>query len=385
MSKRQVIVLWAIALVLVVTLIAVKSSRSEGFQSATDRSRGDNLLADFEPTEVAKLEIIRGDTRSIMAKKDGQWVVSNRDDFPADTPAVNELLRTLDEVKVTQGVEADPSFAPRFGMDPKASDDEELGTEMILSNDAGTELARLTFGKNVEGESANPMNPFGGGGGSTGRFVRNHGDSSGIYITSELFPTLLPEASVWLSNDFVKVQRIKSVKVTEAGKPEAVAWELTREDDTKDFTLVGKQDSENIDNSALSPFKNLLSYARFEDVVPAEATKTAWQDDQKMTATLVTFDNFTYTIDFGPAKASEEGSLLKEGDYLMTVAVTAEIAAEREKPEDESEEDAKKADEAFANTKKELEENLAATQKLAGRVFKVSKFTVDALLKQRAD
>ena len=63
----------------------------------------------------------------------------------------------------------------------------------------------------------------------------------------------------------------------------------------------------------------------------------------------------------------------------------AKIAAEREKKDDEKEEDAKKADEEFATAKKALEDKLAAEKKLAGRTFKVAKYTVDALLKKRAD
>ncbi|MFC7336652.1 DUF4340 domain-containing protein [Haloferula chungangensis] len=376
MNKRQVIVLWAIALLLVVALIAVKSTRQDGFQSATERSRGDTLLSEFEPAEVAKLEISNGDNSATAVKKDGNWVIANRDDYPADAAAINELLRKFDEVKVIEGIEADPSFAPRFGMDPKATEDNEKGTEVVLLNDAGTELARLTFGKNSEGES-NPMNPMGGGG-ANGRYVKNAADTSGIYKTSELFPTLSADASAWLDEDFVKVTRIKSVTVSEAGKPDSTAWKLSREDGSKDFVLEGKKDDEEINSSALSAYKNLFSYARFEDVVPAADAEKEWQADQKQTATIETFDGFTYTVDFAPVKDDAES-------YLMTISVDAKIAAEREKPEGEKEEDAKQADETFAADKKALEEKLAAEKKLEGRTFKVAKYTVDSLLKKRAD
>jgi hypothetical protein len=376
MSKRQVIVLWAIALLLVVTLIAVKSSRQDDFQSATERTRGDTLLAEFEPAEVAKLEIRNGENLTIASKKDGQWVITNRDDYPADAAAINELLRKVDEVKVTQGIEADPSFAPRFGMDPKASDDSDKGTELTLSNDAGTGLAHLTFGKNLESES-NPMSPFGGGG-STGRFILNHSDTSGVYITSELFPTLNADASTWLAEDFIKIENIKSVTVSEAGKPDATAWKLTREDNAKDFTLEGRKDDEQIDNPALSAYKNFLAYARFEDLVPTAETGEAWQTEQKQTAIIETFDGFTYNIEFGPLKDDAESQ-------LMTVKLEADIASEREKKEDETEEAAKAADEAFATSKKSLEEKLAAEKQFEGRTYKVAKYTLDPLLKKRAD
>ena len=67
----------------------------------------------------------------------------------------------------------------------------------------------------------------------------------------------------------------------------------------------------------------------------------------------------------------------------MKVIVKAKIPQERKQEEGETEEDAKEKYEAFATRKKELEENLAATQKLEGRTFQVTKFTVDALLKNR--
>lgn len=376
MSKRQVIVLWAIALLLVVTLIAVKSSRQDDFKSATEKSRGDTLLSEFEPAEVAKLDISNGDNLTTATKKDGSWVIANRDNYPANPAAINELLRKIDEVTVTQGIEADASFAPRFGMDPKATEDSEKGTELVLTNDAGAELAHLTFGKNLEGEG-NPMNPMGGGG-STGRFILNHADTSGVYITSELFPTLSADASTWLNEEFIKVEKIKSVTVSEAGKPDSSAWILTREDDTKDFVLEGKNDSEEIDNPALSTYKSLLSYARFEDVIPAAETEAAWQADKKQFATIETFDGFTYTVNFAPLKDDSES-------YVMTVSVDAKIATEREKPKDETEEAAKTADEAFTASKKALEEKLAAEKRLEGRTYKVAKYAVDSLLKNRAD
>ena len=377
MSKRQVIVLWAIALLLVVTLISVKSSRSDGFQSATERSRGQTLLSDFEPANVAKVEIRRGDRTTIATKKDAKWVITNRDDYPANARALNDLLRTLDEVKITQGTESDPSFAPRFGMDPKATEDEDKGIELVLSNDADTELTRLTFGKNTEGQS-DPTSPFGGGGGATGRYVRNHADTSGFYITSEVFPTLDPDPSKWLDHTFVAVQKIKSVNVSEAGKFDNIAWKLTREDATKDFVLDGKKDDEDIDNTALSSYQNLLSHARFEDIIPATEVDAAWQADQKKKAVIQTFDGFTYNIDFAPAKDDSES-------YLLTIKVDAEIASERIKKDGETEEAAKTADEAFATEKTALEEKLVSEKTLEGRTFKVTKYTLDSLTKNRSD
>lgn len=388
MSKRQVIVLWIIALALTGALVAVKSKTGKGFEEATDRSRGETLLADFKDDagQVARISITQGGMSAVLTRKDGTWVVANRDDYPANTTTVNELLRTLAETEVTQGIGADPSLAPRFGMDPGASDDAEKGTDLVLSNDAGTELAHLTFGKNVESGS-NPMNPFGGGGAS-GRFVRNHADTSGVYVTKELFPTLSPDPARWLATDFLKVEKIRSVTASQPGAADTTEWTVSRADEDGDFTLEGKQDNEQLDTNTTNPLKNLFSYARFEDVVPADKAGAAWNEKFKRKVVIATFEGFTYTIEVGPEKVDKETdedptATPKETAYLMTVAVSASIPAERKAEEGESEEDAKSKQEAFETRKKELEEHLAATRKLEGRTFKVTKYTVDPLLKDR--
>jgi hypothetical protein len=69
----------------------------------------------------------------------------------------------------------------------------------------------------------------------------------------------------------------------------------------------------------------------------------------------------------------------------MTVAVEADLAKERKKPEDEKPEDAEAAQKIFDDRLKALTDSLDKTKALEGRTFEVSKFTVDALLKNRTE
>ncbi|MFM2168633.1 MAG: hypothetical protein RIS79_3004 [Verrucomicrobiota bacterium] len=384
MSKKQVLALWIIAIALVIAVVVVKSTKSESFTTATERSRGDTLLADFKPDEVAAITITKGQETLNLKKTEGTWTVTERDNYPALVRSINELLRTLAEVKVTQGIEADPASAPRFGMDPESDNPEEQATDLVLADAGGKEIARLTFGKNLEAAS-DPMSPFGGG--STGRFIRNHADTSGIYVTSELFPTLTAKAEAWLHDDFLKVEKIQSIAVSEPGKPDATAWKLTRPTADAEFTLEGKAANEELNTENITPLKSLFSYARFEDVLTAEKAESAWDKEKRQTAVITTEEGFTYNLSFGPMKeeAPPSADAPPAGSYLMTVTVTANIPAERKKEEGEKEEDAKTKDEAFATRKKALEERLAADRKLEGRTFKVSKFTIEALLKSRPE
>ncbi len=386
MNKRQVVILWVIAIALGLGVAAVKVGQRESAASATKRAPGQTLFESFPDTDVAAIELEGAENRTVLRKAEGGWVVANRDDYPAETSRIHEFLRTLGELQVTQGIEAGPSFAPRFGMDPDASAAEEHGVAATFKDASGEALAEVSFGKNIEGASSSPF-----GGGTAGRFVRNHADESGFYAVNEMFPGLTAEPQRWLQEGFITVEKIKSVSVTEAGGDEA-AWKVVRDDENADFSLASGVGQEAANTTATAPLKNLFSYARFNDLIPRDEVDERIVSEEKRTAVIETFEGFTYTVHFAPLREDEQPELAEgegpppaEESYYISVEVEAELPAERKKEEGETEDDAKTKDAAFTERHKTLSERLAKEQKLAGRAFEVSKYTVDALLKSRAD
>jgi len=392
MNKRQVVVLWIVAIVLATAAFFARSGKSKGFESKTERSRGQTVLADFPADQVAKIKVNSGENTTTLVRKDGKWTIEERDGYPAKTASVNDFLRSLAEVKVTEGVEAAPSYAPRFGMDPSSSKPEERGTDVVLSNDAGTELAHITLGKNLQASGDDPMAAMmGGGGGSTGRFIRNYADESGVYKVSEMFSSLSPEPKTWLNDDFIKIEKIKSVSVSAKGQADKVDWKVSRADENGEFTLDPALTGETLDTTAASGLKSLFSYARFEDVMSADKAGEISKPLEKRTVKIETFEGFVYTITVTPTEAEKPkepatpDAPAPEENFLMTVNVEATLPTERKKAEKESEEDAKAKDKAFAERKAELEKRLATEKAMAGKTFKVTKYTVEALLKQRSE
>ncbi|WP_052573085.1 DUF4340 domain-containing protein [Haloferula sp. BvORR071] len=394
MNKRQVVVLWIIALLLGGAAYLSWTGKSKTFDSHTKRGRGQTLVDGFPADQVAKIEISGVKDSTTLQRKDGKWTVGNRDAYPAKPNEVNEFIDTLADVKVTQGIDAESSFFPRFGMDPNGKEDKDHGIEVVMSNEAGTELGRFTFGKSLESqEGSDPMSAMMGGGGSTGRYVRNHSDSSGVYATKELFPTLTGDPKSWLDPKFVQLEKIKDITVSAPGKPEEVAWKVTRADESAEFTLEGAKEGEAIDTTIAGTLKTLFNYAHFEDVVSADTAAKDGNAADKRTVKIDTVEGFHYTITaMAPNAPKAEG---KEGEtatppasddtMFVTVDVTADIAAERKKEEKESPEDVKAKDAAFTERKGALEKKLAAEKALAGRVYKINRSAIDPLLKTRAD
>lgn len=384
MKPRTVIILWIIAIVLGLSVFLVKKSSSGDKKDATNRAPGQTLLADFPAGKTASIEITGAEKSATLDMKDGKWTVAQRDGFPANSRNINDLLRTLAELKVTQGIEAGPSFAPRFGMDENASAPEDRGITATFKDSSGKELAKVSFGKNLD--AASSASPFGGG--ATGRFVRNHADESGFYAVSEVFGTLSEDPKSWLADDFIKVERIKGISLTKPGSDEN-EWELTRADENADFAFTEAFPGVKTDAAATSPLKSLFSFSRFDDVVPAADVEKKATPEKLQKAVITTFEGFTYTITLQPVKPAEtkngEEAPPAAENFLMTVAVEAELPKERKKAEGEKPEEAEAAQKIFDDRLKALTESLEKTKALEGRTFEVSKFTVDALLKGRVE
>ncbi len=374
MNKRQVIILWVIAIALGAAVAAVKLTQKDTGKSATNRASGETLFASFPAAEVSIVEITGADGKVTLAKKDAAWTVVERDGYPANPVSVNEFIRTLAELKVTRGMEAGPSFAPRFGMDEAATKAEDRGLTAAFKDASGKELAKVSLGKNIASAADGGMM---GGPASVGRYIRNHADESGFYAISEMFPSISAEAPRWLATDFISPEKIQSISLTEKGK-DGIAWKVTRDGEDAEFKLEGAAGSEVLDTGATSPLKSLFSYARFDDVVPAAQVAEKSEDAEKRTAVIETFEGFTYTLTITPGKGAPD-------KVLMTVSVSAELPKERKKEEGEKPEDAKTKDEAFATRHRELTEKLEKVKALAGRTFEVPKTTVDPVLKERGE
>ena len=384
MNKRQVIIFWAIAIVLGGAVTAVKLTQQQTTQSATQRAPGQTLLASFPAGEIAAVDI-QGAAGSVsLVKKSGKWTVAQRDGYPANATYVNEFLRTLGELKVTRGMEAGPSFASRFGMDESSSQAAERGLTASFKDAAGKEIAKVSLGKSIESSAApSPM----GGNNAVGRYVRNHADASGFYAVNEMFPAVSADVVRWLADDFLSPEKIQAITLSQAGK-ENPAWTLSRETEDAEFKLEGAAAGETLDTTVAAPLKSLFSYARFEDVVSADQATARADAAARRKVVIRTVEGFTYNLTLTPAKATATppptGQPAAADSYFLTVAVSAQLPKERKKDAGEKPEDAKTKDAAFTERVKTLTEKLAKEQSLAGRTFEVAKSTVEPLLKDRA-
>lgn len=384
MSKKQVLILWIIAALLGVSVAAVRVSQSKGPIDVTKFARGTKLFQDVPVRELTTISIKDVEQTTTLTKGDAGWLVSERGDYPVNMNMLVGLLDKFNDVKVGHGLEAGATYNNRFGMDTEATESKDHGLLLTLTA-PGKDPWTVSLGKSTEGQfdMANPMAPRTGG----GRYVRISTDPESVYVLEESFPRVTADPKDWLSEDFLQIQGLQSVTLRAPGDNGFEPWTLSRENETADFTLAGISEQEEIITTVVDPLKNLFSYARFEDVLTEEAAKEMRDEEQARQATITTFDGFTYTVDVAP-KIAEEGTEEEPASnpsHLLSVSVTAKLPEKRTPAADEKEEDKAARDAAFAIQQETLREKLTMEQKLNSRVFLVTKWTVDSLLKTRAD
>lgn len=368
-------------LIVLAGILGIAYYQSNERNSRLNRSTGtakhrELLIENLDINGIKKLHLKEDKKETTIEVKGDRWVVAERGGYPANKEKLQEQLMSLrfEKVKAARRVGKDswgkigvnsPGDATAYG----------VGTLVELHDDTGGVKHSMVLGGKVtsSGGSNDQMSMFGGG--PTGnRFIRLKDDTN-IYEVANQYEGLANDPAAWLLKDFVNVAKIQSLEVI-ASKPED-SWKASKkaESDT-DFTLEGAKAGESLDNGKAS-IASFLSAPQFEDVQPKEKAAETMKDAVK--AVITTFDGFTYNIQ--AVKKAVDGS----DKYFMTITTTAKIADKRPAVKDEKEEDKKKADEAFATTKKELEEKLAKEKALDGWVYQVSEYTINTLFKKRSE
>ncbi|NNE92708.1 MAG: DUF4340 domain-containing protein [Verrucomicrobiales bacterium] len=380
MGTKALIRLLLVVLTVGVIAVIVKFTGGGGISEVTsgDSTSRKKVMPDFPINEVAAVEILDRENSVTIKKGENTWVVAERDDFPADVKSILGMIRTVFDLKIGQPITIGPGHLSRLGLsDPTADDageDSKTATILNFKDAEGKELAALWLGK-IDERQDNQPNPFSGGFSTTdaGRFVKP-GDSNAVFLVEETFDMAKTDPKEWIDDAFFSVEQLKSIEL-KTGEPKE-DWKLQREDLPDDFVLVGAKDDEELDSTRITAMKSAFSSPSFDDVFTGEEAKE--QPTDRATFILETFEGFTYKISIGEENETNELPLRFE--------VSAKLEEKRKPGEEESDEEAKKLDELFANNLKRKKEKLAKEKSLAeGRVYKVRNFLTSSLLKKRSE
>jgi len=370
MNRKQLTLLVVLVAVLGGAGLMLYQNRSRSWTGGGE-GVGQKVLGDFQVNDVAQIVIKHGTNELNLARKDDLWRVRERGDYAANFSEISDLVKKLHDLKVVQNEQVGPSQLPRLEL--ASGSGTNTPTTLELRDASGKGIKTLFLGKKHMRKSDRPS-PFGdtdAGGWPDGRYVMTAGAQK-VALVAEALENVKPEAESWLNKDFFKVEKARSIAVT---FPVATnSWKLTRETESGELKLADTQPGEQLDASKASGVGYPLSSPSFNDVAIGLTGEQTGLDKATVIG-LETFEGFHYTVKVGQ-KTND--------NHYLTVAVTGDFPKERTSGKDEKPEDKEKLDKEFKDKQKKLEEKLAQEKAFEKWTYLVSGWTVDSLLKERA-
>lgn len=348
------------------------SKRKQASWNEAGAELGQKLLKDFPINDIAQLRIKSHEAEVNVVKKGDDWIVRERGEYPANFGEVIDTLRKFLDLKVAQPQPITQGQLGRLELLP-ADKATNSGTLVECKDAGGKMLVFLTLGKKHMKQAKNESPMGGGGSWPDGRYVMVGDDPKKVSLIADVLSNLEPKPEQWLNKDFFKVEKLKAVTVVAAQATNN--FKLTRETESGEWKLADAKGEEKADSGKVSGMNYLLNSPSFNDV----ALNWSFNETNKptTTATLETFENFTYNV-----KLAAKGG----DDYYLNFSVAADLPKERTGAStNETKEVKEKLDKEFKEKNQKLQEKLKAEQALNKWTYVVSKWTVDNLLKERKD
>jgi Domain of unknown function (DUF4340) len=371
MNRKQVVILFVLVVVLGGAGLVIYK-RQNSAQSAGDPSLGRKLLGEFPVNDVTAISIREGTNQVNLVKKD-LWSVRERSDYPANYNEISDALIKLKDLKVIQTETVGASQLPRLGL---ASGQGSNSATTVEFKGQGDKIIRtLLLGKQHMNKSNRPNPQFGGMGDEgfpDGRYVKTGTDSGTVALVADSLSSLEPKPEQWLNKDFFKVEKVRSIQVN---YPAATnSWKVTREGESGEWKLAEAKPGEQLDSTKSSGFSSALASPQFNDVATL-ASAPQHGLDKPTVVTLDTFDDLSYTLKVGQ-KTND--------NYALTMALNANLPKERTPGKDEKPADKEKLDKEFREKQSKLQEKIAQEKAYEKWVYLVSSWTLDSVLKDRA-
>ena len=403
----------AVIILGVLGAIALFTSNSQSNQPSDKSGIGKEVVTKLNPKEIAKITITDKDGSVSLEMKDEKWTVTERDGFIANFENIQKLVSSAVTLKSLRQVRASKKQHGRFELVDPSIEKENSGTKVEFKDTENKVLKLLVLGKKNSAQSgANAGSPFGSS--ENQRFVLVDEKISVIEIDfSSALNDIEASASEWLQkDDFLKIEKIKSVSVSQPNA--ADSWALNREKEGDDMSLLDAKEGEKLDSSKGNSAGRVFGFTNFDDVASKAVKPEDLGMDKAVTANIETFEGYKYAIKM--SKKDEDhymtvigsGSRLAQEDESKARLPQPDESKPREPGKDEKPEDKEKLDKEHSDNliqlvasrekshkdnqvnlkserDKEFADNLAKLKKLEGWSFKVSSFTFDAIFKTRAE
>ncbi|MGI9258353.1 MAG: DUF4340 domain-containing protein [Gammaproteobacteria bacterium] len=295
MNNRTLI--WLTVILFALGALALVGQREQQPQTVA----GETLFPGLEDAldAVSSVEIIGAGNElfATLERGDPDWVVAERDGYPADLTKTRHALLSLAETTILEATTANPALHGRLGVEEVAA---ESATGTLVRLVGPTDPIELVVG-NAEGNYQ--------------RYVRRQGEEQSYLINRD--PEIYTELTDWLATAILDVDadRIKQVTVT---RPEETLVVLKEVRGQTNFTVQNIPEGRELQYDSIpNVMGSVLSDLTLDDVTRATGSM------QDVTETeFLTFDGLAIS-----AQSSEEDG---NAWASFSASVDPELPAESE-------------------------------------------------------
>ncbi len=407
MKAKHLTVLGAVFVVLIIVYSISTKDKSKS-QEKGGADIGDKVLSITNINDIEGMNITDSENSVQLARKEGKWVVVNRDNYNADFTKISRVLKKLDELRIAEQTRVGEKNYGRFDLkEPQGG--EGSGIKIELTKVGGAAVGDMVVGKRYGGATIDS----GQQGGGNGKYVRVGSNKSQVFIVSDSLYDVESSPTGWLEKNPFGIENPKNITLEHS---DGTKFEFVREKDGDDAVLNGLTEKEELNTSNTSTITSPFASFSFKDVSTGEESdpeKTGIKAPVK--ATVTTFDGFKYDIKLGKGQgenvdSGEKEATLSAARYYLTYSVSAEfsdlVLNDREPQEDEklaedaSDEDRKrveglkkerdaehkeKQEKEFEDRNKRLKEKLEKEKAFAGVIYEIDSWSAEKFFNKRED
>lgn len=256
----------------------------------------DPLLGEISADDITALTISDSDNAITLTKEDGEWVLADAGDYPANSETVTSLLEDFEAVVTNRLVTQTEASHKRLQVAP---DEFNRHIEITLTDGSTRDL--------YIGSTA--------GAGAT--HVRLD-DEPEVYLTGEVSPwDINTQAAGWIDTLYFTVPQTATTKLTLEN--ESGTLEFVREDDA--WTLSDLAEDETFNESAFTSLLGQVTSVRMTEPVGQEEQASFGLDEPLATVTLET-DDGVRTLLVGAQDPEDNSYIIKASDspYYVRIA-----------------------------------------------------------------
>jgi hypothetical protein len=355
-NKRALTILGIATLLVVLTAIVAR-------QQTTSFPQQDEKLFPELLTQINETAEIIGTSNEgtfTLLGRDGRWLVKEKNEYPADTDKVHQLLVGLSQLRRVEPKTSNPELYAKIGVEDVTVEGAK-SLRITLKSTDGRVLADLLVGNRQFGKANPSLSEY---------FVRVAGE-----LQARLVEGKIPEEKSvlrWLDQRLLDLNadRVREVQVTHPDGQKVIV--RRKEPSVADYELVGLPKGAEIESAyAVNSIGNTLTSLTLDDVKPTAAVSFSGKDP--LTVELSTFDGLRVNM-----------QAIKDGDQNLARfrATFDSTLAEQTKTDTDQKPDKTSPLKQAEAVKQEVD---ALNKRWKEWVYVVPRYRIDSLAKKNSE